>query len=254
MIMRYFYFFLFLDILVLWGCRDSSEEYSQSQENESKGLSENFKMIYDSRNGKVYRIISLRDRDWIAENLNFQTENSWCYRDSSEYCDRYGRLYSWGDAMKACPEGWKLPDNEDWIDLRKAASNDSRTLSELYKLKISGFDRMPGYRKYKDVRWRYAGTNLKAIEGWFRAIDTPRGIDMLGFGSLPGGMRKLDASYDGVKTDAYFWSATKGDSTRAYVWNLWYNAESLSSGYESKWHNPDGFFGNGFSVRCVRVH
>lgn len=221
----------FFGFLALCGCRDSSEENSKVQKiHELETLSVDFKTTSDVRDRKMYRIISSGNRDWMAENLNFQTENSWCYRDSIEYCEKYGRLYSWEDAMKACPEGWKLPDNDDWQALRKVADQ--------YKLRKRGG---PG-----------AGTALMSKEGWRRAIDTPSGSDMLGFAALPGGMRKLDGSYQDLKSYAFFWSATKGDSTRAYVWDLWYNGTGLSSGYGSELYSPDGTIWNGFSVRCVR--
>ena len=53
----------------------------------------------------------------MAENLNFETGESMCYNDSYTYCEECGRFYQYADALKACPEGWHLPTDNDWIVL-----------------------------------------------------------------------------------------------------------------------------------------
>ncbi len=51
---------------------------------------------------------------WMRENLNIETEMSFCYNDDPARCDAYGRLYSWEAAMEACPVGWRLPSRADY--------------------------------------------------------------------------------------------------------------------------------------------
>jgi len=59
---------------------------------------------------------------WMAENLNYNTDNSRCYNGDPKNCDTYGRLYSWTTAMNnICPDGWHLPNNEEWCDLANYA-------------------------------------------------------------------------------------------------------------------------------------
>ncbi|WP_461252249.1 FISUMP domain-containing protein, partial [Treponema sp. R8-4-B8] len=57
----------------------------------------------------------------MAHNLNYHTNSgSWCYMDSSSYCGKYGRLYDWKTAKKACPAGWRLPSRKEWVRLSLA--------------------------------------------------------------------------------------------------------------------------------------
>ena len=30
---------------------------------------------------------------------------------------KYGNLYTWEEALEVCPEGWRLPTDEDWQNL-----------------------------------------------------------------------------------------------------------------------------------------
>jgi len=129
----------------------------------------------DSRNGQTYRTVKIGNRTWMAENLNFQTENSWCYDNNSANCSKYGRLYTWDAAMKACPSGWRLPSDNDWTALTNAVGSN-------------------------------AGTKLKSQTGW---NDNGNGTDDFGFSALPGGSRSTDGSFDGVGSYGHWWSATE---------------------------------------------
>lgn len=61
--------------------------------------------------------ILIGNQCWMAENLNLETGNSYCYDDDPANCDIYGRMYDYTTAMNACPVGWRLPDKPDWSTL-----------------------------------------------------------------------------------------------------------------------------------------
>jgi uncharacterized protein (TIGR02145 family) len=135
----------------------------------------------DSRDGKTYRTVRIGKFTWMAQNLNYATGDSWCYEDNESNCQKYGRLYDWNTAMKACPAGWRLPTREDWKNLVENAGGN------------------------------VAGTKLKA-----RSPDW-NGTDDFGFSALPGGYRSTDGSFGYVGSNGYWWRATEYGS--GYAWD-----------------------------------
>ena len=74
----------------------------------------------DSRDGRVYDAVRVGAREWMTANLRYASARSWCYRDDAEECEAHGRLYPWDVAREACPVGWRLPSDRDWMDLEEA--------------------------------------------------------------------------------------------------------------------------------------
>jgi uncharacterized protein (TIGR02145 family) len=61
-------------------------------------------------------------KEWTMENLNVRTDGSYCYEDTELNCRRYGRLYTWAAAERACrslEKGWRLPTDDDWRELAR---------------------------------------------------------------------------------------------------------------------------------------
>jgi uncharacterized protein (TIGR02145 family) len=50
---------------------------------------------------------------WFAENLRFRTGDSRCYEGDEVNCEDHGRLYRLEDVLQACPDGWRVPTEED---------------------------------------------------------------------------------------------------------------------------------------------
>ena len=69
--------------------------------------------MIDARDNQTYQTVTLGDQTWLAQDLNYETDNSWCYDDDPENCDTYGRLYDWEAARTACPAGWHLGSDEE---------------------------------------------------------------------------------------------------------------------------------------------
>jgi len=114
----------------------------------------------------------------MAENLNYASDNSYCYDDDPANCKKYGRLYTWAAAKKACPGGWVLPNDEDFRTLLR--NNDAST--------------------------------LKSTTGW----QSGNGTNTSKFNAFPGGdrnSRTTPASYGNLSTAAYFWSSVEEEGS-----------------------------------------
>ena len=167
----------------------------------------------DPRDGKTYRTVKIGDQVWMAENLNYETEKSYCYNDSVEYCAMYGRFYEWNAAMRACPEGWHLPLLEEFKTLVDALGDSAM-----------------------------AGSKLKSTSGWLNDLN---GTDDYGFTVLPIGGRSASGKYINKEWLADFWSSTESAVEFAYVMHLgaYFNTAPLDMD-EGKY--------NAFSVRCLQ--
>jgi uncharacterized protein (TIGR02145 family) len=74
-------------------------------------------MLTDERDGQEYKIFESEGMTWMGQNLNFASPGSWCYDLDDKKCQDWGRLYTWNDASTACPSGWHLPDDQEWMKL-----------------------------------------------------------------------------------------------------------------------------------------
>jgi uncharacterized protein (TIGR02145 family) len=175
--------FLFIAFMLLIGCGDLSFDNLTDPRNVSHPDNIAYQSFTDSRDGKTYKSVVIGTQTWMAENLNYKTEDGSSYcafnverKETKQnmwgnqytevtildtlvndggYCDIYGRLYSlydWAKVKTVCPSGWHLPNNAEWnILINFVGSN--------------------------------AGTKLKSKSGWKKSCN---GTDDYGFSALPG--------------------------------------------------------------------
>lgn len=185
--------------------------------------------IQDSRDGQFYYVIKAGKLMWFAENLNYQGLGG-AYALSDDVGVVLGRYYTWEDAQKACPTGWRVPTNEDWEDLAEALGGKKYAFKDNW----AGLGEMvmADASFNGDKFWPYsAKVKPQAKFGW----------DALAAGCSTDNYKHNQ----GLFSYAYFWSATEKDSENAYFRYLYYNLPNFSYGYTPK-------NGMGASVRCVK--
>ncbi len=90
----------------------------------------NYGEVVDPRDGKKYKTIGIKKHEWLAENLNYETESgSYCYDNDEKNCSVYGRLYAYEVLLESCPSGWHVPDCNEWNELLALELTD--TMEEL---------------------------------------------------------------------------------------------------------------------------
>ncbi len=202
-----------------------------------RGTHDNPDFVYgemtDPRDGMVYKTTTIGGQVWMAENLNYfdiegassSIKNDWCYWDKPENCESAGRLYTWKVAQRICPEGWRLPSNEDWTALLTAVGADS----------------------LNEILWK-GSSKLKSMSGW---ENDGSGTDDFGFTALPAGKKfftKVQDGFTGHGCSALMWASTEAEGgaadSLAFRMELDCSNDNVTINTAKKY--------DGLSVRCVK--
>ncbi len=168
--------------------------------------------LIDARDDQVYKTVTIGSQTWMAENLNYDDGNSSCYELDNAWCEKNGRLYPWLEAMKACPSGWHLPSDDEWITLWTAVGGDS-----------------------------VAGAKLKSTDGW---NEGGNGSDSFGFAVLPAGYFDYDLNFNDEGSYANYWSSSDPDNLYPVFWYFYNEGDGVYDYVNDKSY--------GLSVRCLK--
>lgn len=207
----------------------------------------------DSRDGQTYSWVRIGHQVWMAENLNYEVENSWCYRNNPELCKAYGRLYNWhaatGGALKnsreefyyeqgVCPPGWHLPRYEEWRAL-------------LNYIEGQGYPRRGpqgvgnALKSCRTKNSSFGGECDTAEHPYFLSNRRHHGLDKYGFGATPGGFRRsMIGSFTQLGKAGWWWSSSDISRRNAHVVAVFHNRGYMHFSSTDKFHS--------LSVRCIK--
>lgn len=273
------FFYILVIGLMLLGCSDDSAT-SVSEENV---LQNNFDnniadvpdaaipnaTFVDSRDGKVYRMVTIGSQTWMAQNLNYVSvggnadnlKGSVCYNFDESMCEKYGRLYNDRAALNLnenqmqdqsfyvrlpnyqgiCPDGWHLPTTDDLKMLfYVSASYDVNAL-----MAVGGGDS-------KDCQMDSKENTEACNMGLIKPYDLywENATDALGFSMLASGHADCfepvmeNPCFRDLGRHAYFWSVKNDMTSYALVMTDFSGREDIPIGPLSS----DG----ANSIRCLK--
>jgi uncharacterized protein (TIGR02145 family) len=144
-----------------------------------------------------------------------------CFADfNSDNGKIYGRLYNWyavSDARGLCPDGWRVPTDKDFQELRTFLGDDD-------------------------------GNKLKSDDPKFWKQLEREFINESGFGGLPGGAVTFEGVFVQIGAGGFWWTATENEqdskrSTAYYLGIMDGQIDAIRRPYDKQL---------GFSVRCIK--
>jgi uncharacterized protein (TIGR02145 family) len=160
--------------------------------------------------GNNFKAVKIGDQIWMAENLNVshfrngdtipearsaedwvrlgrESKPAWCYMENDpENGKKFGKLYNWyagTDPRGLAPDGWHVATDDEW----------TRLINYL------------------------GGGVLAALKMRTTGLMENGKNDQASFSGIPAGCRNNYGNFYGMDSFAYWWSATEGDSSNAWM-------------------------------------
>jgi uncharacterized protein (TIGR02145 family) len=191
--------------------------------------------------GNGYSTVTIGSQVWMRENLRTTKYNNgtaitmvsdkdiwagmiteaycWYSNNEASYKEVYGALYNWYAVNTGilCPNGWHVPNLNDWITLQNFVGGDA-----------------------------YGGAKLKEAGTSHWKSPNVGATNETGFTGLPGGDRDHYGNFYDLQYEGRFWSSTEVSSYTAHYASLKYDDSSIYILHSY----PDERHGN--SVRCLK--
>lgn len=206
--------------------------------------------------GNKYKTKVIGEQKWMAENLATtrfrdgssieyvgEEDDQWrttsqpyygVYEDEGDNQSTYGFLYNWyviEDERCVCPEGWKVPSEEDWQELERYLGMDDY---EIERTELRGSDH--------GGKLKATGT-VRDQTGFWRSPNT-LATNETGFTALPGGFRDQRGYSEQLHYIGNWWSSTTAEADSAWIRYLFHD-----SGQIGRFYFPKNM---GLSIRCIK--
>ena len=147
----------------------------------------------DPKDGQTYKTIRINNLTWLVENYNYEAPNSHLNSSETSQSKLHGRLYAWQDAIELAPDGWRLPNDEDWKELEL-----------FYGVPISEIE--------NDGESQRRGSPL-IIEELLAGGSMPTQFTKPGFAYLKEGT----VTFTNFEQDGFYWSSTSTNESNSII-------------------------------------
>ncbi len=224
-----------------YGCTDPASPIFSPYALHDDGACEDYVTDVD---GNTYKYTIIGDQTWMTQNLRVSryrngdpistgySDSEWVMLEAGAYSvynnepvllEYFGNLYNWyaiDDDRGICPEGWHVPDDEEWQQLVVFLGGPNFAGD---KLKSNGTPKIGSL-------WKISASNI---------------TNESGFTAFPGGYRaSTSGAYSNRGKYAYFWTSSDDADYGVWIRKLHYNFSGVSRISYNK--QP------GFSVRCIQ--
>lgn len=189
--------------------------------------------IIDSRDRSTYYTTTFNGKTWLKNNLYYQ-DSGVSYENSEAMDPIFGRYYTWNEAMSACPAGWHLPSDAEFVEMANALTSDGS--------KFSAKERLTDVAGGLMVDAKFMGTRM--WEYWPQVKITNKA----GLSALPVGYAMDQGTthkFNGVESYAAFWTSDSEDDDMAFYRYIYVKQNDIQIGHGDK----ESFRA---SVRCVK--
>ncbi len=210
----------------------------------------------DSRDGYVYKTVTIGNQEWMAENLKYlpsvvnsatgSSTTPYYYVYGYEGTDvaeaksnpnytTYGVLYNWEAAKAACPNGWHLASDAEWEMLANYLADNGYNYDG-----STGGGRDKIAKSLASTNYWQSSSNTGAVGN----ADYPDYRNKSGFTGLPSGYRELNGGFYFLGSLEYWWNGTEASTGSAWYQYLNFGHSHLNRATNNKEY--------GFSARCIR--
>ena len=172
----------------------------------------------DPRDSRVYPYTKIAGKDWMEKNLAYcEFGKAYMSVEDSGYdamTDIFGMYYTWDQAVKACPEGWRLPSDQDWTDMCQTLTEAPLTTLEVFPGIASKL--MCNARLNDERLWTYYTISKPEPDASYMNL-------------LPAGFANISGDtyyFESSLSSAAFWTSTEYDSEKAYCRYLYNNSKN----------------------------